>query len=322
MVIGILGINYKLQNIFFKYFFIMIKSIFKNIIFLWLLIVGSVFAQEQINPMSFPLLTSFVSDFSNVLTQQELIQLNTIAKNYQDKTSNQIVTVLFPNRLWNELIDIWVDIFAKNGIGQKDKNNGLLLMISTEEKKIRIAVWYWLEWIIPDITASNIIENDIRSYVNSWDFYQAINNFYAKSIEIIDAWWDSNYPTNLNTQKKSDYFIFIIIWFLIWSWISALLKKSKKLEISKNSKIKKIQSFSNLIGFWIIIFLSITWLILVLNTILLLIISIIVWFFLSFGGRSWWIWFRWWGLGGGGGWGFGWWFSGWWWGFGWWWGWD
>jgi uncharacterized membrane protein YgcG len=49
--------------------------------------------------MSFPLLTSFVSDFSNVLTQQELIQLNTIAKNYQDKTSNQIVTVLFPNRL-------------------------------------------------------------------------------------------------------------------------------------------------------------------------------------------------------------------------------
>ncbi|MFA5748308.1 MAG: TPM domain-containing protein [Candidatus Absconditabacterales bacterium] len=283
----------------------MIKSIFKNIIFLGLLIVGSVFAQEQINPMSFPLLTSFVSDFSNVLTQQELIQLNTIAKNYQDKTSNQIVTVLFPNRLGNELIDIGVDIFAKNGIGQKDKNNGLLLMISTEEKKIRIAVGYGLEGIIPDITASNIIENDIRSYVNSGDFYQAINNFYAKSIEIIDAGGDSNYPTNLNTQKKSDYFIFIIIGFLIGSGISALLKKSKKLEISKNSKIKKIQSFSNLIGFGIIIFLSITGLILVLNTILLLIISIIVGFFLSFGGRSGGIGFRGGGLGGGGGGGFG-----------------
>ncbi|MEI6673190.1 MAG: TPM domain-containing protein [bacterium] len=128
--------------------------------------IGYIFAQNQINPMELPNLTQRVTDFSNTLTTSQLDDINTTAKSYEDETSNQVFVVLFPQRQGNELIDIGTKVFNENDIGQKDKNNGLLLLISTEEKKIRIIVGYGLESIYPDLVASQIIENDIRPLVN------------------------------------------------------------------------------------------------------------------------------------------------------------
>lgn len=90
--------------------------------------------------MDMPALTQYVEDFSNVLTDVHKSELRTIAYEYFSGTSTQIATVAFPHRQGNELADIGVKYFNDNGIGQKDGNNGLLLLISTEEKKIRIVV--------------------------------------------------------------------------------------------------------------------------------------------------------------------------------------
>jgi uncharacterized protein len=112
-------------------------------------------------------------------------ELNTIARDYETQTSNQLVTVLFPNRQGNELIDIGMKVFTDNAIGQSKKNNGLLLLISTQEKKIRIVVGYGLEGIYPDAIANRIIEENIRPLVNAGDFVGAVKVFYSKSAEII-----------------------------------------------------------------------------------------------------------------------------------------
>jgi uncharacterized protein len=119
----------------------------KKIVFICLLFFYPIciFAQTQVDPMNLPKLTQWVNDFSKTLTANQLSDLNTIAKDYEAQTSNQVVAVVFPNRNGNELIDIGMKIFSDNAIGQKDKNNGLLLMISMEEKKIRIVVGYGLE---------------------------------------------------------------------------------------------------------------------------------------------------------------------------------
>ncbi|MEI7563967.1 MAG: TPM domain-containing protein [bacterium] len=95
--------------------------------------------------MNLPKLTQWVTDFSHVLTASQLDELNTIAKDYETQTSNQLVAVVFPSTNDNVLQDIGMKIFTDNTIGQKDKNNGLLLSIVTDEKKIRINVGYGLE---------------------------------------------------------------------------------------------------------------------------------------------------------------------------------
>jgi uncharacterized protein len=95
--------------------------------------------------MNLPVATNYVSDFSNVLSADQLHELNTLAQEYENKTSHQLFVALFPHRNGYELFDIGMKIFGDNRIGQKGKDNGLLLVIATEEKKIRIIVGYGLE---------------------------------------------------------------------------------------------------------------------------------------------------------------------------------
>ena len=81
-----------------------------------------------------------MNDYAGVLSQEESQTLNQLAEATEKVTKHQIATVLFPHREGNELFDIALKAFNDNGIGDKERNDGLLLAIATEEKKIRIMV--------------------------------------------------------------------------------------------------------------------------------------------------------------------------------------
>ncbi len=177
---------------------------------LWLLLL-SVFtvcsffqaSAQWVDPMNLPKMTQFVEDFSNVLKPEELATLRKIWEDFEKSTTNQVTVVLFPNRNSQELIDIWVKYFNENGIGQKWKDNGVLLLIATEEKKIRIITGYGMEWKIPDILASDIIEKDIRPKVNAGDFYSAVNAYYERVWQSIDNPIIAKTLTQTNTSKTT-----------------------------------------------------------------------------------------------------------------------
>ena len=163
-------------------------------------------AQTSMDPMHLPKLTEWVTDFSSALSLGQTEELNTIARAYETQTSNQLVTVLFPNRQGNELIDIGMKVFTDNAIGQAKKNNGLLLLISTQEKKIRIVVGYGLEGVYPDALANRIIEENIRPLVNSGDFYGATKAFYEKSAEVIGGEYANTQATSSTDTSSSDQY--------------------------------------------------------------------------------------------------------------------
>ncbi len=282
------------------------KKYYKGIFVVWFLwlFAGMVSAQSSVDPMQLPQLTQWVTDFSDTLSVNQLDELNAIAKNYETESSNQIVAVVFPNRNGNELIDIGMKIFTDNGIGKKDVNNGLLLVISSEEKKIRIIVWYGLEWVYPDLMASQLIENDIRPLVNSGDIAGAIKVFYERSKQII--WWEI--PEGYTSSSdESLLYVFLFLWFLLWLILRLLYKKKKFFPLWIHHSHSQ--------SFWLYIGWSI--LIVILTAILTqFVVYFIMWVVF---GISWvwfgWRWWIWWG--GWFGWGFGWgWFS-WWWGWSW-----
>jgi len=284
------------------------RKIITSLIIFSSLIGGLTYAQSNIDPMNLPKLTGFVTDFSNVLESKQLDELKGIAKNYETQTTNQLVAVLFPNRNGNELFDIGMKIWTENQIGQKGKNNGLLLVISTDEKKIRIMIGYGLEWMITDALANRMIENDIRPYVNSGDWYSAVNNFYTKSMQIIS--WDvpAEYRTNdnKNLNMDSDYlYIVIFLWFIIGGILKSIINKKTN---KKKNKIKTIISSS--LGILWFVFLAV-WITFLWIFLLLIVFGLLMWG----NGIFWWGWF---GRGGFGWWGGWWWFSGGWGWFGWW----
>ena len=155
---------------------------------LWILtLVSSFSSASAIDPMNLPKFEHFVNDYSNVFTEEQRLELGMLAKNIKTNSGYQIVTVLFPHRAGNELFDIALKAFNENKIWDKKRNDGLLLAIATEEKKIRIVVWYGLEEKIPDLLASQIIEEVIRPEVNNGNFYEAVKKFYEKLREYLDG---------------------------------------------------------------------------------------------------------------------------------------
>ena len=154
---------------------------------LWILaIVSSFSAASTIDPMNLPKFTHFINDYSDTLSIEQKEELEQSAQQIETNSGYQVVTVLFPHREGNELFDIALKAFNENKIWDKERNDGLLLAIATEEKKIRIVVWYGLEDKIPDLLAKQIIEEVIRPEVNNGNFYEAVKKFYEKLPEYLD----------------------------------------------------------------------------------------------------------------------------------------
>ena len=188
------------------------------LLILWILtLVSSFSSASSIDPMNLPKFEHFVNDYSNVFTEEQRLELGMIAKNIETNSGYQIATVLFPHRQGNELFDIALKAFNENKIWDKERNDGLLLAIATEEKKIRIIVWYGLEWDIPDLLASQMIEEQIRPRVNSWDFHQAIKNFYKNFGGYVTNYERSSFLREIihNMKEYFKNFEYTKVW-LIW----------------------------------------------------------------------------------------------------------
>lgn len=124
-------------------------------------------------------LSAFVTDCSWVLSSSEARELDGLFLTHQDRTGEQVVTVLFPHRQGRELLDIGLEIFNENTIGQKDINNGLLLIIATEEQKIRIITGKWMEITYTEMVCRTIVESYLRPLL--WE---------GKYKELIKTWYD------------------------------------------------------------------------------------------------------------------------------------
>ena len=118
---------------------------------------------------------SLVVDYANVISSYDKQQLAQKLIALDDSTSNQIVVVIVKSLNGEVIEDVALNTFREWGIGNKKTNNGVLLLIALEEKKIRIEVGYGLEGAIPDITAKSIIDNDIKPAFRQGNFYSGIN---------------------------------------------------------------------------------------------------------------------------------------------------
>lgn len=110
----------------------------------------------------FPKLEGRVIDEANLLSPGVKKDINNILKNEENKSSNQIVVVILNSLNGYSIEEFSYQLGRFWGIGQKDKNNGVLLVISMKERKIRIEVGYGLEGALTDKVSHEIINYTIK----------------------------------------------------------------------------------------------------------------------------------------------------------------
>jgi uncharacterized protein len=129
-------------------------------------------AQNVLPKPSTPVL---VTDQAGVLSPEQLQALENKLVAIDDSSSNQIAVVILSTLEGNPIEEYATKLFRSWGIGNKKTNNGILLLVAIQDKKIRIEVGYGLEGAIPDITANSIIDNDIKPAFREGAYYEGID---------------------------------------------------------------------------------------------------------------------------------------------------
>jgi uncharacterized protein len=116
-----------------------------------------------------------VNDLAGVLSASEKQALENKLVLVDDSSSNQIAVVILPTLDGYPIEEYATKLFRDWGIGNKKTNNGVLLLVAINDRKIRIEVGYGLEGAIPDITANSIINNDIKPAFKAGAYFEGID---------------------------------------------------------------------------------------------------------------------------------------------------
>lgn len=133
------------------------------------------FAQKSESIASNTKITQYVTDETSTLTQSQITSLETKLSNFEKETSNQVVVYVIATLGGESLEETSIEIAEKNGIGQKSKNNGVLLFIVINDRKLRIEVGYGLEGALPDALAGQIIRKEITPKFKQGKYYEGID---------------------------------------------------------------------------------------------------------------------------------------------------
>lgn len=116
-----------------------------------------------------------VNDFANILTQDQQNTLEQKLVAFDKESSTQIAIVLVKNLQGYEISEYALAILRKWGVGQKDKNNGVVLLVSLEDRKLRIETGYGAEGPLPDATCKHIIDEQIVPHLKEKDYYGGLD---------------------------------------------------------------------------------------------------------------------------------------------------
>lgn len=136
-------------------------------------------------------------------------------------TGAQVVVAMIPTLGDDSIEEAALEIFRTWGIGSRDKNNGILLLIAKEDRKLRIEVGYGLEGAIPDSTADRIIRNIIAPRFREDDFdggvldgFNAIMTLIGKEYGLeISA--EGYVPQEVDSQSSDDDIFYYLLSFVI-----------------------------------------------------------------------------------------------------------
>jgi uncharacterized protein len=116
-----------------------------------------------------------VNDFANVLTSDQINQLELELDTFAQNTTTQIVIVTVPSLDGYEISDYSFQLGEKWGVGQKGKNNGVVIIFKpkTEQESGQafIAIGYGLEGVIPDAITNRIVDNEMIPHFKEGDIY-------------------------------------------------------------------------------------------------------------------------------------------------------
>jgi len=197
-----------------------------GILLSWLIVLTGLQAAPD-----FPQLTDRVVDQAGLLSAPDEAALNAKLEQHEKETSNQIVVVTLKSLQGYDIADYGYQLGRHWGIGQKGKDNGALLIVAPNERKMRIEVGYGLEGFLTDAISSDIIRNKIRPAFRAGNYPAGINAGVDAMLAAVKGSYKPA-PRKQSSGTLSDFIgvIFPVFFLLIFA-SGELIKGRKKQQL-------------------------------------------------------------------------------------------
>ncbi len=123
----------------------------------------------------FPKPAGYVNDFANILDPEWERRIDSLISDLESKTTAEISVVTVENLSPYATVEEYAEaLFSEWKIGKAKKDNGVLILVSMKERKIRVETGYGIEPIIPDGVAGDIIRNEIAPNFKSGKYGEGL----------------------------------------------------------------------------------------------------------------------------------------------------
>ncbi len=170
------------------------------------------------NDDEIPAIVDPVTDRTNTLSRSEYYDLRRQIILFEDSTSNQIAILMIPSLNGNDIRDLGIRILEKSKLGKKGKDNGVLIVVAKDDRKMSIEVGYGLEGVLTDALCDQIIRNDIRPRFKEDDYFGGLSAGIASITEVIKG----EYTAGKKKQKGSNWIpVLFVLGVILFAGIAA-----------------------------------------------------------------------------------------------------
>ena len=160
-----------------------------------------------------------VNDFGNLLTNQEEAILEQKLRNYRDTTSNVIAIAVLNNLAGLPREEAATYLFNTWQMWEAERYNGVLILISVQDRELQIEVGYGLEGAIPDVMANRVVQDILVPALQSGQFYQGLDRATSALMQLASGEYEA--VENARSSEKGfpiDLLILVaLILFFIFS---------------------------------------------------------------------------------------------------------
>ena len=182
------------------------------------------FAAEVIPPKP----AAYFNDYAGVVSKEAASRFNEQLAQFERETSNQVVVAVFPKMESDDDVAAYTQRVAQSwGVGQKDKRNGVVLFVFTQDRKMFIQVGYGLEGALPDLTAFDITEYRIKPHFRTNDYEGGLAEGIDSILKAIRGEYKGTGRTHSERRTSSPMpsFLLFIIFVVVLSIISRVMRR-------------------------------------------------------------------------------------------------
>ncbi|MBA2249419.1 MAG: TPM domain-containing protein [Chitinophagaceae bacterium] len=189
----------------------------KKFLLLFFVFASLMVGAQTIQPRPVP--PQAVNDFGHMLEPFQVQSLEQKVRAYNDSTSSAIVIITVPDLQGYDISEVSLKYLRDWGVGTKEKNNGVVILVSKAERRARIETGYGMEGVLPDAVSKDIIEERMLPAFKDSDYYRGFDNAVDAVIQAAAGEYKAapqNHVTGVGgIPVRTIFFLIVIVIFIL-----------------------------------------------------------------------------------------------------------